>query len=111
MAAAEDFAPVVGTAPACAALTVSRAALYRRRRPRPALPRPRPTPARALSHTEREAVCDVLHSPRFADRAPAEVYATLLDEDVYHCSPRTMYRILAACQEVRERRAQLRHPL
>jgi transposase InsO family protein len=110
MAAVEDLAGVVGTAPACAALTVSRASLYRRRRPRPAPPRPRRAPARALSVAERQAVCDLLHAPRFADRAPAQVYATLLDEDVYHCSSRTMYRILASRREVRERRDQLRHP-
>ena len=45
---------------------------------------------------------DVLHEPRFADKAPAEVYATLLDEGRYLCSERTMYRVLAASQEVRE---------
>jgi putative transposase len=54
-------------------------------------------------------VLDQLHSPRFVDQAPAEVYATLLDEGIYHCSIRTMYRILADAQEVRERRNQLRH--
>jgi len=52
----------------------------------------------------------VLHEPRFVDLAPAEVYATLLDEGRYLCSERTMYRVLAAHQEVRERRNQLRHP-
>jgi putative transposase len=54
-------------------------------------------------------VLDVLHEPRFVDLAPVEVYATLLDESRYLCSERTMYRILAANQEVRERRDQLRH--
>ena len=53
---------------------------------------------------------DLLHAPRFADQAPAEIYATLLDEGVYRCSIRTMYRILDANTEFRERRAQLRHP-
>lgn len=53
---------------------------------------------------------DVLHAPRFIDLAPAQVYATLLDEGIYHCSERTMYRVLAAQQEVRDRRAQRRHP-
>ena len=53
---------------------------------------------------------DVLNSPRFQDRAPREVYATLLDEQIYLCSWRTMYRILAAADEVRERRDQLRRP-
>lgn len=109
MAAAEELAPVVGTAPACAALTVSRASLYRHRRPS-GPPRQRPTPARALSATERQAVCDVLHADRFVDKAPTQVYATLLDEGAYHCSIRTMYRLLAADHEIRDRRNQLRHP-
>ena len=52
----------------------------------------------------------MLASPRFVDRAPAEVVATLLDEGQYLCSERTMYRILAANQPVRERRNQLEHP-
>jgi putative transposase len=52
----------------------------------------------------------MLHEPRFVDLAPAEVYATLLDEGRYLCSERTMYRLLAAHDEVRERRNQLRHP-
>jgi len=38
----------------------------------------------------------LLHGPRFVDVAPAEVYATLLDEGVYLASERTMYRLLAA---------------
>ena len=67
---------------------------------------PRPAPARALSEAERNEVFEVLCSERFADRAPAEVYATLLDEGVYLCSERTMYRILAGNKAVRERRAQ-----
>lgn len=53
---------------------------------------------------------DVLHSDRFVDKAPAEIYATLLDEGTYLCSIRTMYRVLSAAHEVRERRKQLRHP-
>jgi putative transposase len=55
-------------------------------------------------------VREVLNSDRFQDCAPRQVYATLLDEGTYLCSWRTMYRILAAHSEVRERRDQLRHP-
>jgi putative transposase len=55
-------------------------------------------------------VIEVLHEDRFVDRAPAEVYASLLDEGSYLCSVRTMYRLLASQGEVRERRNQLRHP-
>jgi putative transposase len=59
---------------------------------------------------ERQQVLDTLHSPRFRDRAPAEVVATLLDEGTYLASERTMYRILAAEGEAGERRNQLAHP-
>ena len=97
------------TAALCHSVGVSRATLYRHRRPAPP-PRPRAPSPRALGPTERQAVLDVLHSPRFVDQSPTEVHATLLEEQTYLCSPRTMYRVLAAAHEVRERRAQARHP-
>jgi hypothetical protein len=107
--------PVSGmTAAVCAAVGVSRATVERRRAGLAAplaLARPLPTPARALTAPQQLAVLDRLHAPRFADQAPAEIYATLLDEGVYHCSIRTMYRILGQNGEVRERRQQLRHPI
>ena len=104
-----EVGPRLGVAPTCAALGVSAGTYYRRRKPKPAAPPP-PTPARALAAPERAAVLEVLHAPRFVDLAPAQVYAHLLDEGRYLCSPRTMYRVLAASAEVRERRDQLRHP-
>ena len=112
MNATEDLAPEVGTAAACRAMGVSRATVYRRRKPRwPAsADRPRRRQPRALDDAERREVLDLLHAPRFVDNAPASVYATLLDEGTYHCSIRTMYRILHDAHEVRERRNQLRHP-
>ena len=100
----------MGVRAACEALGVARATFYRRRRPKTGRRRPRPAPARALDEAERAEVFAVLCSPRFADRAPAEVYATLLDEGTYLCSERTMYRILAEREAVRERRAQRSHP-
>jgi putative transposase len=103
-----EIAPLVGIVTACTMLAVARATYYRVQRPR-SLAAPRPAPPRALDAAERQAVLDVLHEPRFVDLAPAEVYATLLDERRYLCSERTMYRILAANREVRERRDQLRH--
>ena len=51
---------------------------------------------------------DALHSDRFIDDSPAQVYATLLDEGTYLASQSTMYRLLAANGAVRERRDQLR---
>jgi putative transposase len=98
---------------ACAVLAVPRSSLYRHRQPvaAPVEPvPPRPPPARTLSETEKAQVRDVLNSERFQDQPPREVYATLLDEGQYHCSWRTMYRILDEHAEVRERRNQLRHP-
>lgn len=65
---------------------------------------------RALAETERKVVLDTLHSERFGDDPPAQVYATLLDEGQYLCSVSTMYRILDERGEVRERRNQLVHP-
>ena len=100
------------TSALCASVGVSRAAFYRRQRPAgPARVRAsRLASPRALRPDERQAVLDVLHSDRFVDQAPAEVHATLLEEQTYLCSPRTMYRLLAAAGEVRERRDQARHP-
>ena len=109
--AVEELTPIVGTRPACRALGASPATIYRRRRPPlPRQPRPRAAHPRALTGAEREAVLAQLHSPRFVDASPAEVYATLLDEGAYLASERTMYRLLAADGEVRERRDQLTHP-
>ena len=109
MSAIQQLAPHVGQAAACRALALPRAPWYRRLQP-VALPAARPTPARALPPAERQTVLQHLHSERFRDKAPAEVFATLLDEGVFLCWLSTMYRILAADGEVRERRDQLRHP-
>ena len=111
-ATVEELTPLIGTRSACRALGASPATIYRRRRPpEPKPPKPRPTPARALSTPERQQVLDVLHCERFVDVSPEETWATLLDEGSYLCSPRTMYRILAAHHGgVRDRRNQLTHP-
>ena len=117
MNAIEELALPVSIAATCRSVGVPRATLYRRRRPKPSAPAPaspgtrlRVKPPRALDDQERQQVLDVLHSEHFADKAPAEVYAALLDRGQYLCSIRTMYRILDDQQEVRERRNQLRHP-
>lgn len=106
---AEDLGQQVGVKRACEALGVPRSSLYDARQPvQP--PAPRAKPARALTSEERQAVRDILNSERFVDSAPRQVYAALLDEGVYRCSWRTLYRILDEYQEVRERRNQLSHP-
>lgn len=108
--------PEIGVSAACAATGRSRAAHYRAHpkspppaRPAPVAHRARVQP-RALDGAERARVLAVLHDPRFADAAPAQVWATLLDEGVYLCSQRTMYRLLAEAGESGERRAQATHP-
>ncbi len=107
----QELTPIVGTRPACRALGASPATIYRRRCPPEPRPRsPRAVPARALSEPEREAVLAELHSARFLDCSPAQVWATLLDEGRYLASERTMYRLLDARGEVRERRDQRTHP-
>ena len=108
MQTTEELAPQAGITRVCDALGVSRASLYRRRRPRK--PSQRTTPARALDPAERQTVLDTLRCERFVDSAPAQVHATLLEEGSYLCAPRTMYRILAENDEVRERRDQLQRP-
>lgn len=97
MSAVTFLAPQVGIFAACVMLAVARASYYRSLVER--MSKPRPSPPRALSAEERQDVLDVLHEPRFVDLAPAEVFATLLDENRYLCSERTMYRILAANNE------------
>lgn len=89
---------------ACAALGLAPSTYHRwQRPPQPKKQRPHP---RALTAPERTQVLDLLHAPRFVDRTPAHVVATLLDEQCYLCSARTMYRILWQHAEVKERRAQ-----
>jgi len=112
MAALNQLIPLVGILQACQALAVSRASWYRRRR-RSLSPSPgaaKRHSSRALSQSEQSLVLGCLHEERFQDCCPAQVYAALLDEGRYHCSIRTMYRLLEAGGESRERRDQLTHP-
>ena len=111
MVAIDAVTTTGATAALCQSVGLARATLYRRRQPvRSSTPTVRGPSSRALVPAERQAVLDVLHSERFVDHSPAEVQATLLEEQTYLCSTRTMYRILDVAQEVRERRNQARHP-
>lgn len=110
MALVDTVGPEFGIVTACAAVGIARATYYRHLEPPMLGPAPRRTSPRALTADEKRAVLAALHEDRFVDLAPSEVYATLLDEGVYLCSERSMYRVLAENQEVRERRDQLRHP-
>ena len=115
-AAVTELAPTIGVRAACHAVGAAQAGYYRRHRisPAPARPAPRahrdrPQP-RALTEHEQHTILDLLHSPRFVDVAPAEVWATLLDEGVYLASISTFYRLLRRAGETRERRRQASHP-
>jgi len=108
MKAACDLSQAVGKKPACESLEVPRATFYRHL-DRQLNPCPdngaRPAPPLSLTFAERQNVIDILHSERFQDKAPHEIYATILDEGQYHCSVRTMYRILKSVHgDVKERR-------
>ena len=67
---------------ACGALNVPRSGFYRWQYPKDKELFSRRSPL-ALSHEEHNEVIDVLHEDRFVDKAPQEIYATLLDEEKY----------------------------
>jgi putative transposase len=111
---AEQLSSHVGKKAACEALRVPRATFYRYHGDEGLSVEQnaqRTSPPLALSLEQRQTVIDILHSERFCDDAPHQIYATLLDEGHYHCSIRTMYRLLKAehgC--VKERRTHVQRP-
>jgi putative transposase len=112
MSAAEELSLQVGVRRACQDLSIPPSSVYRRRR-RHISPPPAAalrSSVRRLKDEERSAVLAYLYEERFQDCSPAQVYASLLDDGQYHCSIRTMYRLLDAEDENRERRDQLIHP-
>jgi len=112
METTREMAVNLGVKQACNAVGTARSSYYRHhhhyRRESPAVARKRPS--WTLAPHERAEVLDVLHQPRFVDKAPHQVFATLLDEGRFLCSIRTMYRILHHHDEVRERRNIARRP-
>lgn len=112
MTAAEELGCVIGVKRACDELFLPRSGFYRRRRRRLSPPPvgARRSSARRLKDEEKSAVLACFHQERFQDCSPAQVYASLLDDGQYHCSIRTMYRLLDAEGENHERRDQLIHP-
>ena len=107
----EQHRQQIATLTLCEALDIPKASFYRQQAQKdssaPVVPRTRPE--HALSDSEQQTVLATLHEPRFVDLAPPQVYAQLLEEGRYLCSIRTMYRLLAANHEVRERRAVASH--
>lgn len=102
---------LVGVVAACRLTGRSRATHHRRLNPAPPRPKtPRPPPAAALDPGERARVLALMNSDRYVDLPPAQIWARELDEGRYHCSVRTMYRILEAAGQSSERRRQATHP-
>jgi putative transposase len=118
MDAFQELSPQIGVASTCVVLQMNRTGVYRHRarllsasRPGPVRRRARPRPPLSLTPAEQDLLLGLLVSERFADVAPAAVYAILLDEGRYHGSIRTMYRLLAARNQTGERRRQRVHPV
>jgi len=109
MALTLEHAKTFGVAATCRALGVSRASFYRWKNRKALAPSSPKKSARALSYEENKLVLDTLNEDRFVDLPPAQVVASLLDQGTYLCSERTMYRILAEHDQLRERRAFTRH--
>lgn len=115
MKAALTLSAETGKKAACDSFQIPRASFYRHHTTKkdlnPKKEKPKVSPPLALSNDERQDVLDALHSEKFQDKAPYQVYATLLDEGIYQCSIRTMYRILEAEHGgVKERRKQVQRP-
>lgn len=113
----QELGPHIGVAAVCVALAMNRTGVYRQRAREmragsSPLPRKRrPRPPLSLSIIEQQVLLEILNSERFADMAPASIFATLLDEGRYHGGIRTMYRLLAVQQQSGERRRQRVHPV
>jgi|HubBroStandDraft_4_1064222.scaffolds.fasta_scaffold123689_2 putative transposase len=109
----ESAKVLVGASAACRVLGVPNTTYYRRKRPlRVGKITPNQTcrvPGRGLTQDEQQKVISDLNSDRFKDMAPPQVYSTLLDEGVFHCSISTMYRLLRKRGEINERRKQRTH--
>jgi hypothetical protein len=68
------------------------------------------TPSKALGLTEKAQILDLLHSEEFIEDTPYQIVSKLLGRGEWLGSIRTMYRILSADEELKDRRSQRRHP-
>jgi putative transposase len=104
--------PHVGVVEACRLTGRSRATHHRSTHPQPRRlgPTPKAQYPGELTDTERARVLALLTSDTYAQMSCHQVWARELDEGRYWCSPRTMYRILAAANMGGERRRQATHP-
>lgn len=109
----EELEEVTTTSRACGLMGIARSTLYRSRRPTLYGPWPAPVAGiqpTALDLRERSRILEILNSPEFADKSPAQVWAIQLDHGLYLGSVSTIYRVLRQSDQVQERRAQASHP-
>lgn len=104
MMAAKSLSEETTISNACACLGVPRSSFYRVQSKKSSCNSLDVRPPLALSEEEKSAVIELMHSERFADKTPYEIYGTMLDEGQYLCSIRTMYRYLSELGESNERR-------
>jgi len=93
----------------CQALALPRASYYRHSSTGKHRDRSPATPRNAMPDDHRQNIMDLLHSVRFVDCTPYQVYYTLLDEGLYYGSISTFYRLLAQRGETQERRNLRKH--
>jgi len=111
MNAALELSSDIGKKASCAAFDIPRASFYRFHTQQYPVKKQRSISHLSLSDDEQQTVLDLLHSEKYQDKAPYQVYASLLDEGVYHCSIRTMYRLLEKEHgSSKERRRQVTRP-
>nr|WP_304511633.1 IS3 family transposase [Desulfobacula sp.] len=111
MNAALELSPDTGKKSSCSAFDIPRASFYRFHTPRIPVKKQQPISHISLSGDEQQTVLDLLHSEKYQDKAPYQIYASLLDDGIYHCSIRTMYRLLEKEHGfVKERRRQVARP-
>lgn len=88
----------------CEALGVARSSYYRVSRPKLKSRIMKKPSARKLTEDEENKILAIVNSDRFCDMAPGEIFFTLLDEGLYYCSERTIYRILERNRQNIQRR-------
>lgn len=111
MGAALDLSTDIGKKSSCSAFQIPRASFYRFHAPIIPIKKQQPKSHIALSCNENQTILDILHSEQYQDKAPYQVYASLLDHGIYYCSIRTMYRLLKKEHgSVKERRRQVTRP-
>lgn len=111
MEAVLELSPDIGKKSSCSAFDIPRASFYRFHTPKIPVEKQGAISHISLSGNEQQTVLDLLHSEKYQDKAPYQVYASLLDDGIYHCSIRTMYRLLEKEHgTVKERRQQVRRP-